>query len=961
VRIAGWRVEGFGLLADHDSGDLGAGLTILHGPNEAGKTTLLAFLRGVLFGFPDGRSRDLRHEPLRGGRHGGVVRVLDDDRAGWTIERHAGEKVPLVTRPDGSSGTAADLQRLLGGVDATLFRSVFAFSLTELTDLASLERGEVRDLLFSAGVVGAGKRATGAMRLLEDAKSEIVRPKKADARANALWRELHETHRDLLAARATARSFPGLEREVEALADSVDARRRDREALHRRLCNLDKLCGLYPLWTRRRESLEALELLAESDGRGSSGAEEQRRMSALAPLVAGLTGELSGYVARCEQRDELQVRRRPALVESIEEAVSRLGADFHHGSLEGTDAATAAGEVRGIARAMSVARSGVQAQRERAQLSEEGHQAAVTERQRLVRESGAPRPAAEIDGLRSELRAVRMLAGNLEGAGGRERADAGESPASGRSPLARHDPTEARRSRNGRVLTLVMATALAAAAGWSVLRDRPELALACALGLALIAGARLLLVLSARRAGWLGRGGPLSTAGGAPVARPASRLIAADLAARALALGLDPRPSDAELDHLEELLECERNLLVLHSVADRHVAETERTAEREAGALVQAARRLAGEEDEWAAWKQAHDLAACASPDDALELLAAVSVLQDLESALGRLDGDLERLRRETRCLEARVAAALTQAGLEVPGGECDVSAALGALERRVADASATSARRAQLEAAIGAAERHVAEQLGRGDDGEALREELFAGEMLEWEQERKELSEALLTAEQHHEEAVRDHQDRARQLFAIGNSADIAQLEIRRETLRDELEAELLDWWSLSAARALISTTLVRYERERQPVVVARASEIFSAVTDGYYTRLVPRGVDSGARERGFDVLSSQGARVDAAELSRGTVEQLYLCLRLALAETFAERAVALPLVMDDVLVNFDPERARGIAEALAATAACHQVLLFTCHPHVVELLRDVVPGAGEILLARHGAGATT
>jgi uncharacterized protein YhaN len=62
----------------------------------------------------------------------------------------------------------------------------------------------------------------------------------------------------------------------------------------------------------------------------------------------------------------------------------------------------------------------------------------------------------------------------------------------------------------------------------------------------------------------------------------------------------------------------------------------------------------------------------------------------------------------------------------------------------------------------------------------------------------------------------------------------------------------------------------------------------------------------------------------------------------------------------MDDVLVNFDPERARGIAEALANTATSHQVLLFTCHPHVVDLLRDVVPAAGEILLARHGVSAT-
>ena len=43
--------------------DLGPGLTVLHGPNEAGKSTLLDFLRGVLFGFPDGRSRRPQRPP----------------------------------------------------------------------------------------------------------------------------------------------------------------------------------------------------------------------------------------------------------------------------------------------------------------------------------------------------------------------------------------------------------------------------------------------------------------------------------------------------------------------------------------------------------------------------------------------------------------------------------------------------------------------------------------------------------------------------------------------------------------------------------------------------------------------------------------------------------------------------------------------------------------------------------
>ncbi|MGH2633288.1 MAG: ATP-binding protein, partial [Tepidiformaceae bacterium] len=52
MRIEHVHIDGFGHFSDRDLGPLDAPLTILHGPNEAGKSTLLAFLRTVLFGWP---------------------------------------------------------------------------------------------------------------------------------------------------------------------------------------------------------------------------------------------------------------------------------------------------------------------------------------------------------------------------------------------------------------------------------------------------------------------------------------------------------------------------------------------------------------------------------------------------------------------------------------------------------------------------------------------------------------------------------------------------------------------------------------------------------------------------------------------------------------------------------------------------------------------------------------------
>jgi hypothetical protein len=76
--------------------------------------------------------------------------------------------------------------------------------------------------------------------------------------------------------------------------------------------------------------------------------------------------------------------------------------------------------------------------------------------------------------------------------------------------------------------------------------------------------------------------------------------------------------------------------------------------------------------------------------------------------------------------------------------------------------------------------------------------------------------------------------------------------------------------------------------------------------------------------------------------QLSRGTREQLFLALRMALARCYARRGAALPMLLDDVLVNYDSDRAKAAAEVLRDFAAAgQQVLVFTCHEHIFKLFK--------------------
>ncbi len=188
----------------------------------------------------------------------------------------------------------------------------------------------------------------------------------------------------------------------------------------------------------------------------------------------------------------------------------------------------------------------------------------------------------------------------------------------------------------------------------------------------------------------------------------------------------------------------------------------------------------------------------------------------------------------------------------------------------------------------------------------------------------------------------LQDERDRL-----LGTEAEIRAEEKRLETSSSVVEAQaLVETLRLEAeeiaerlrasvlARHLLSAASVRFEELHQPELLRISSEIFSRVTQGRYTSVFkkqgPKGDAIFARnESGEDVLDS--------DLSRGTREQLYISIRLALVER--PNALDLPLLMDDVMVNADIERAQGLASELASVAKYRQILYFCAKPDAIRL----------------------
>ena len=123
--------------------------------------------------------------------------------------------------------------------------------------------------------------------------------------------------------------------------------------------------------------------------------------------------------------------------------------------------------------------------------------------------------------------------------------------------------------------------------------------------------------------------------------------------------------------------------------------------------------------------------------------------------------------------------------------------------------------------------------------------------------------------------------------------------------------------------------------QRKFAPRIASRAQQLFSQMTGGRYARLL-LGEDMTLSVRTEDEATMR----PGIWRSDGTLDQLYLALRLAVAEALTPNA---PLVLDDALVRFDEKRLALAMEILKAQSDCRQVILFTCQGRERNYFPDV------------------
>jgi len=176
------------------------------------------------------------------------------------------------------------------------------------------------------------------------------------------------------------------------------------------------------------------------------------------------------------------------------------------------------------------------------------------------------------------------------------------------------------------------------------------------------------------------------------------------------------------------------------------------------------------------------------------------------------------------------------------------------------------------------------------------------------------------------------------REVELLENDSTSAELRFEREQQLSELTSLAEEWFALAWSVDTLEELRIEFERNHQPPVLARAKEYLNRISRGRYQNIwTPLG------QRTLCVDDSEGNTLTVEYLSGGTREQLFLSIRFALVEHFCEQGVELPIILDDVLVNFDEDRTRAaIEELLQKTAEHRQILYFTCHQHLAEMFRQ-------------------
>jgi uncharacterized protein YhaN len=1039
MRLTGINIENFGPFADRNFNDMGNQLTLLQGPNEAGKSAIRAFLRSTLFGYVTKSDRaSLRelflYNHFKPEAGSGAVSLVTSADTRFNIHRRDGKKRGEVSITGNAEGSNDLLRTLLGGIDSELYTNVFSISLSELQVISSLNSDEIRDKIYSVGLGLANVSLTDARGELDDELRKLRSPRAG--RMRKLEKDLSEARANLEETRRGSDQYTELANNLEQLVENIDSQTAELEDMRSGIERQKTLVNLRKPWERKTEidrqiaELPANEMLPE-DG--------QQQLDNLVEQKIALQSQMDeGDLRQQERKTESEsvgvvdafvehggdirkllmetayytkaVTDLPIVEQELEKEQAQLDRDL--AELGWSEKAVSDFEtpmdlqsnLESAGRELTTARRSYQEAELTVQSRTEDRETMADEALKLAgaRDALTDVPteiSADLEIKRDRLSRLRSAIGDA----GAIRSEMNDAQTNLADTLAQTE-TEDIGGFVGSILLPVMVIIVGIGSMyWSYTSG--ELSGGLAGLLALVAG--FMLITRARAAGGfkitvrkpaIGEAKDVATAQVEEVQERMDAVtneiseIAGEFSIKDTASIRDVEEKAGELDRSLDLRRRFESVSREFETQAARLATIDTRLTEAHSQLALNSNTLADVQNRWQLLLERSELRIDLDPSQAANVMASIRTLKSQQRTTASLRMRVSQMSDTAGEIDYRLSEILEAAELAEAPAQAGTATLEDLAERLLAHDRAVErqnqigteidnwttefesleGRMSELDARIGSLlekgetydheefkalaiqvqerrelERKLSELLENSpllssEDGQSYRDDLEAtpheeafARLQQLEDEEKRMRSVV--NELHSEQG-----DLRRQQVEFEKSGQALELHSKINVLEEKLASDAQRWAVLTIARDVFERTREEFQQERQPALMKSASKYLSDLTLGRYTSV--RAV-IGEKEQDLEVVEGESHTKRANELSRGTAEQLFLAMRFALIEEYAKNAEPMPVVLDDILVNFDPERAKAACKVIMDLSERFQVIFLTCHPETQAMFKSVAP----------------
>lgn len=982
MKIKEIHIYGYGKFTNKKILFANQGLQVLYGLNEAGKSTVMSFIQSILFGFPTKHQLGGRYEPKTGGTYGGAITVETDDDEIVKIERLKGNRAQELTLfyADGRIGGEKELDRLLKGVDKTAYQAIFSFDLFGLQKVYELNREKLGKYLFLTSLFGSDQIYALEEKLLKE-QEELFKPNGRKPLLNKMLLELKEASETLRKAKEYEDRYHDLLQERMKLNSQLLKLADEKVKIKTELKGVEKLLSALPLLERRKTCLEKLEKFKETAAFPEDGLVRFEKLAArlnemeiqlrtLKEKEKGLRLSLKNIRLKGRYEDEQlfeelngqyplirkQIEEQKLLAVQLTNVQKQLSAElfqiFGHSDEKAVKVIDTSILVKEKIR--EAAKKSEQLHQRKKMLDEQFDRAKYSleecERRLKDYQSLLLQPD-EREALENELLTLEKKLSQLG-----DIDYVKEQMKQLKDQMTKREKSVQKKKRQRHLAAVLFTVLLAVMMLLAVVFHHWQFFYA----VFPLAAAVFLFFRTAE-----------------------------DDLLKHLHHQYEQLEKKLASQHDVYLLEKKRRLQEIKTILwnDQQIRQKYELERMNLNGKQQAYERVIKDYEEWE--RDHHELKRQISP-----LYARFHLPKEVEA--GRLLEQYDRvincqkLTREKEAMEEQLRLYKQNVHQFLNRFEilCEVyELSANTLEEKYTELRKTIEEEKQKRSQLDACMKQLAEieeekkgisalyesllkekdqllRLANASDDDAFRNKgkmhqkrEEAVQELHFIEEQLALKESLTSHDMtmyHDEKNLKEKETRlAEKIEQIEKQEDVirkklAEVEVEIKDLeksgvysnikysfewkRSQAKDVARRWAVLAVAKEMLNNAVEYHRKEKLPKLLKEIENLFRIFTSGAYTNIyLPEDQDS------LLVKRKDGQIFLAEELSQGTAEQLYTALRFALAESMQKR-INLPLIIDDSFVNFDHERTENIVQVMRGLSERHQLLLFTCHQHILS-----------------------